>query len=66
MASLRSDISLDAATASTLTLRSADILSNRDRVIIAHQLFDILGWFGWLVMGLVLAIAIASWKWLRE
>lgn len=63
----RSDISLDAATASTLTLRSADILSLIViGVIIAPSAFsDILGWFGWLVIGLVLTIAIASWKWLK-
>ena len=63
----RSDISLDAATASTLTLRSADILSLiAIGVIIAPSAFsDILGWFGWLVVGLVLAIAITSWKWLK-
>ena len=63
----RSSTSLDAATASTLTLRSADILTLITiGVVIAPSAFsDILGWFGWAIVGLVLAIAIASWRWLK-
>ena len=63
----RSSTSLDAATASTLTLRSADILTLITiGVVIAPSAFsDILGWFGWAIVGLVLAIAIVSWRWLK-
>ena len=63
----RGSTSLDAATASTLTLRSADILTLITiGVDIAPSAFsDILGWFGWAIVGLVLAIAIASWRWLK-
>ena len=63
----RSSTSLDAATASTLTLRSADILTLITiGVVIAPSAFsDILGWFGWAIVGLVLAIAIFSWRWLK-
>ena len=63
----RGSTSLDAATASTLTLRSADILTLITiGVVIAPSAFsDILGWFGWAIVGLVLAIAIASWRWLK-
>ena len=63
----RGSTSLDAATASTLTLRSADILTLITiGVVIAPSAFsDILGWFGWAIVGLVLAIAIFSWRWLK-
>ena len=63
----RGSTSLDAATASTLTLRSADILTLITiGVVIAPSAFsDILGWFGWAIVGLVLAIAIVSWRWLK-
>ena len=63
----RGSTSLDAATASTLTLRSADILTLITiGVVIAPSAFsDILGWVGWAIVGLVLAIAIASWRWLK-
>ena len=63
----RGSTSLDAATASTLTLRSADILTLITiGVVIAPSAFsDILGWFGWAIVGLVLSIAIASWRWLK-
>ena len=52
----RSDTSLDAATASTLTLRAADILSVIViGIIVAPSAFsDLLGWIGWLLISLSL------------
>lgn len=63
----RGSTSLDAATASTLTLRTADILTLITiGVVIAPSAFsDILGWFGWAIVGLVLVIAVVSWRWLK-
>tara|TARA_Y100000768_G_scaffold65624_1_gene45541 strand:+ start:576 stop:2198 length:1623 start_codon:yes stop_codon:yes gene_type:complete len=64
----RSDTSLDAATASTLTLRAADILSVIViGIIVAPSAFsDLLGWIGWLLIGIIAIVAIGSWRWLKK
>ena len=64
----RSDTSLDAATASTLTLRAADILSVIViGIVVAPSAFsDLLGWIGWLLIGIIAIVAIGSWRWLKK
>ena len=64
----RSNTSLDAATASTVTLRSADILSVIIiGIVVAPSAFsDLLGWVGWLLVSAIAIVAIGSWRWLKK
>ena len=64
----RSSTSLDAATASTLTLRSADVLCVIViGVAIAPAAFaNLLGWIGWLLIGIVAIVCLFSLKWLKK
>ena len=64
----RSNTSLDAATASTVTLRSADILSVIIiGIVVAPSAFsDLLGWIGWLLVSAIAIVAIGSWRWLKK
>ena len=64
----RAGVSLDAATASTVALRSADLLAVVGLVLAAGPaaLADLTGWGGWLVFAPVAAAALAAWLWLRR
>ena len=64
----RSSTSLDAATASTLTLRSADVLCVIViGVAIAPAAFaNLLGWLGWMLIGVVGVICLLSINWLKK
>ncbi len=64
----RSSTSLDAATASTLTLRSADVLCVIViGIAIAPAAFaDLLGWIGWILIGIVGIICMLSINWLKK
>ncbi len=64
----RSTVSLDAATASTLTLRSADVLCViAIGVAIAPAAFaNLLGWIGWILIGIVGIICLFSLNWLKK
>ena len=64
----RSSTSLDAATASTLTLRSADVLCVIViGIAIAPAAFaDLLGWIGWILIGIVGIICLLSINWLKK
>ena len=64
----RADVPLDAATASTVTLRAADVLA-----VVAIGLltapaafFGLVGPFGWVLVALVVAVAIYGWRWIRS
>ena len=60
----RSGVDVDAATASTLTLRAADVLSVvAIGMIVAPVAFvGLVGWVGWLALALVGVLAIAGWR----
>ena len=62
----RSNTSIDAATASTVMLRSADIIAIFLLGLAAAPgaYMDLVGWFGWLVVAGVVIAAVASWSWL--
>jgi uncharacterized membrane protein YbhN (UPF0104 family) len=62
----RSNTSIDAATASTVMLRSADIIAIflLGLAVAPGAYMDLVGWFGWLVVAGVVVAAIASWSWL--
>ena len=64
----RGGVSPDAATASTVALRSADLLAVVGLVLAAGPaaLADLTGWGGWLVFAAVAAAALAAWLWLRR
>ena len=64
----RAGVSVDAATASTVALRSADLLAVVGLVLAAGPaaLADLTGWGGWLVFAAVAAAALAAWLWLRR
>ena len=64
----RTNTSLDAATASTLTLRSADVLSMvLIGIVVAPAAFaDLLGWIGWALTGMVVFVCACSFKWLKK
>ena len=62
----RSNTSIDAATASTVMLRSADIIAIflLGLAVAPGAYMDLVGWFGWLVVAGVVIAAVASWSWL--
>ena len=62
----RADVSVDAATASTVMLRSADIIAVFLLVLAVAPgaYMDLVGWFGWLVVAGVVAAVVVTWRWL--
>ena len=64
----RSSTSIDAATASTLTLRSADVLCVIviGAVIAPAAFADLLGWVGWVLIGIISVICFFSFDWLKK
>ena len=64
----RAGVGLDAATASTVALRSADFLTvvGLGLAVGPAVLADLAGWGGWLAFVGVAAAALAAWLWLRR
>ena len=64
----RAGVGVDAATASTVALRSADLLAVVGIGLVAGPaaLLDMAGWGGRLVFATVAAAAVAAWLWLRR
>ena len=64
----RTGVSVDAATASTVALRSADLLAVVGLTLAAGPaaLADLTGWGGWLVFAAVVIAALVAWLWLRR
>lgn len=62
----RAEVSVDAATASTVMLRSADIMAVflLGLAVAPGAYMDLVGWFGWLVVAGVAATVLVSWRWL--
>lgn len=62
----RSAVSTEAATASTIVLRSADVLTVVGLgILVSPSVFlDLVGPVGWVLVGLVALIAALSWRWL--
>lgn len=64
----RAEVSVDAATASTVMLRSADIIAVflLGLAVAPGAYMDLVGWFGWLVVAGVVAAVVVSWRWLMR
>ena len=64
----RAGASLDAAAASTVALRSADLLAVVALALVAGPaaLAGLSGWAGWLAVSGVAAAALGAWLWLRR
>ena len=64
----RAGVGFDAAAASTVALRSADLLAVVGLGLAAGPavLAELAGWGGWLVFAAVAAVALAAWLWLRR
>ncbi len=64
----RAGASLDAAAASTVALRSADLLAVVALALVAGPaaLAGLSGWGGWLAVSGVAAAALGAWLWLRR
>ncbi len=64
----RAGVGVDAATASTVALRSADLLAVVALGLVAGPaaLAEGTRWGGWLVFGAVGGVAVAAWLWLRR
>lgn len=64
----RAGVSTDAATASTVLLRSADIIAVflLGLAVAPGAYMDLVGWFGWLVVAGVIAAVVGSWRWLLQ
>ncbi len=62
----RTDTPIDAATASTVMLRSADIIAVflLGLAVAPGAYMDLVGWFGWLVVAVVVGAVVVSWRWL--
>ncbi|MEM7141198.1 MAG: lysylphosphatidylglycerol synthase domain-containing protein [Actinomycetota bacterium] len=62
----RDRVGMDVATASTVTLRAADIMGVLllGLAVAPRAYLDLVGWAGWLVAAAVFALLAASWKWL--
>ena len=61
----RAGVPLDAATASTVTLRAADVLTvvAIGMVTAPAAFFDLVGVFGWLLVLVVAGVAVFGWRW---
>ncbi len=62
----RAGVPTDAAAASTVTLRAADVLTMAAiGMAVSPQVFiDLVGALGWVLLGLVAVAAIVGWRWL--
>lgn len=61
----RAGVSADAATASTLMLRSADIIAVflLGLAVAPGAYMNLVGWFGWLVVAGVACAVVVAWRW---
>jgi len=61
-------VGIEAATASTITLRSADMLAvvALGAVVAPSAFFGLVGLAGWLILALVVVAALVGWKWLSS
>lgn len=64
----RADVSADAATASVVMLRSADIIAVflLGLAVAPGAYMDLVGWFGWLVVAGIVGAVVVSWRWLMR
>lgn len=64
----RARVGIESATASTVILRSADMLAvvGLGLVVAPAAFFGLLGVFGWLCVALILLVAAFAWRWLRS
>ena len=62
----RAEVPVDAAAASTVLLRSADIIAVfvLGLAVAPGAYMDLVGWFGWLIVVGVVAAVVGSWRWL--
>jgi uncharacterized membrane protein YbhN (UPF0104 family) len=62
----REKVGLEAATASTLTLRAADILAvvGLGLVVAPSSFSRLLGWVGWICVVAVAIAAVVGWRWM--
>ncbi len=63
----RQGIGVEAATASTLTLRAVDVLAvvALGLAVAPAAFLDLVGWASWAVFALVAGLAVVGWRWLR-
>ncbi len=63
----RQGIGVEAATASTLTLRAVDVLAvvALGLAVGPAAVLDLVGWASWAVFALVAGLAVVGWRWLR-
>ena len=64
----RAGIGIEAATASTITLRAADMLTvvTLGAIVAPAAFFDLLGWFGWACVAAIALVAVAAYRWLSS
>ena len=64
----RGQVGVDVATASTVTLRSADVMAVLllGIAVAPRAYLDLVGWIGWLVALAVFVALAGSWRWLRS
>jgi len=64
----RHRVGIEAATVSTITLRSADMLAvvGLGALVAPSAFFGLVGIAGWLLLGLVVVVAFVGWRWLSK
>lgn len=64
----RADVPLDAATASTVTLRAADVLAvvTIGLLVAPAAFFGLVGAFGWVLVAFVVGVAVYGWRWISS
>lgn len=64
----RHRVGIEAATVSTITLRSADMLAvvGLGALVAPSAFFGLVGIAGWLLLGLVVVVAFIGWRWLSK
>ncbi len=64
----RHRVGIEAATVSTITLRSADMLAvvGLGALVAPSAFFGLVGIAGWLLLGLVVLVAFVGWRWLSK
>ena len=64
----RQRVGIEAATVSTVTLRSADMLAvvGLGALVAPSAFFGLVGLAGWLLLALVVGVALVGWRWLSK
>lgn len=64
----RQRVGIEAATVSTVTLRSADMLAvvGLGALVAPSAFFGLVGLAGWLLLTLVVGVALVGWRWLSK